>query len=83
MKIKSINLGLPAKTGTELLIRIISFDTDATTCSLYYEVKSENNERLAEGNINLTEDQFTEWGQDNIYIENIVLSHLGLERKIN
>lgn len=82
MKIKPISLGLPAKTGTELKVRVISFDTDATSCSTYYEVLSDSSERLAEGNINLTEQEYAEWGEDNTFVENIVLSRLGLERDL-
>jgi hypothetical protein len=80
MKIQPVSLGLPAQTGTDLLVRVISFDTDATTCSLYYEVRTENSQRLAEGNINLTEEEFARWGFNNTYIEDIALEKLGLTR---
>ena len=44
------------------------------------ETTSENCITLAEGNSPITEEQFTAWGNDNAYIENIVLANLNLER---
>ena len=40
---------------------------------------SEKEEILASGNIRLTEEQFTQWSTDNSFIDNIVLTQLGLE----
>jgi hypothetical protein len=79
MRIKPISLGLPAKVGTELKIRVVSFDTDAVSCTLYYEVITDKEERLAEGNINLTEEEFAEWGKSNTYLDDLVLEKLGLQ----
>jgi hypothetical protein len=78
--IKPIKLGLPAKTATQFWMRPIFQDTQATTCQLYYEVQAETGEQLANGNIELTEDQYAEWGDDNAFIEDIALTNLGLER---
>ncbi len=80
MKIKPIPLGLPTQIATDLMVRILPFETDATTCDTYYEVSSESGAILAIGNIHISEEQFALWGQDNTYIEDIVLEELGLER---
>ncbi len=80
MRIKEIQLGLPAQVGTQLLIRVMPFDTEATTCELYYMVSTDSGSQLADGNINLNEDEFANWGEDNTYLEDLVLNKLGLER---
>lgn len=80
MKIKHIKLGLPEKTGTQINIRVMSFETNAKTCGLYYEIVSDENEKLAEGNYQLTEEEFSGWGFDNSYLEYLVLTYLGLEK---
>lgn len=79
MKIKDFITGLPAKTGTDLLVRVMPFETSATTCGLYYELHGELG-MLANGNLQLTEEEFTNWAEDNTYIEDLALVKLGLER---
>lgn len=80
VNIKPIKLGLPSKDGVKLLVRVLGFETYATTCGLYYEVQSEEGSCLANGNIQVNEEQFSNWAQDNDYIDNIVLLELGLEK---
>src|SRR6187402_473305 len=81
MKIETVKLGLPTKDGVELSVAILGFATDATTAGVYYKVMSEESETLADGNIQLTEAEFEEWGADNAFVEDIVLAELGLVRK--
>jgi len=81
MKIETISLGLPTEQATDLLVRVMPFDTDATTCGLYYSVTSESGNKLAEGNLQLTAEEFDAWGQSNSYIDDLALSKLGLTRK--
>lgn len=81
IQIKAIKLGLPPKKATQLLIRTLPFDLYPTTIGLYYEVLTEENEVLANGNLELNEDQVSEWGTDDTVVEKIVLEHLGLTRK--
>ena len=80
MKIQPIKLGLRNQIATDLLVRIISFDTQATTTEIYYEVQDEQGKALESGNLQLTEEQFTQWSDDNSYIEDIVLTFLKLVR---
>ena len=80
IQIKPILLGLPPKEGVSISISVITFRTTAPTATLYYEVKSELGESLANGNLELTETQFSEWGESMEYIENIVLTTLKLDR---
>lgn len=92
IKIKSIPVGYPSQEANGINIRIMPFQTNATNCSTYYELLSvvtviseEGGERevvksLADGNSPITTEQFSEWADDNEFIENIVLENLGLER---
>lgn len=80
IQITQIQTGIPVKTATQLEVRVLTFNTDATTATIYYSVKSEVNETLTDGNIQMTEQEFTDWGADNTFVEEIVLNRLGLER---
>jgi len=80
IEIKTIKLGLPQKDGVKLLVRILPFETNSKTCSTYYEVQSEVGEVLVNGNYQLTEDEFSLWGEEMEYIENLLLNYLKLDR---
>jgi hypothetical protein len=80
-EINEISLGLPAKVGTQLLVRPIMEHTRVNTCSVYYEVRTSDNETIANGNMQLTSEQYDAWSDDNSFIENIVLQNLGLTLK--
>jgi len=80
IEIKTIKLGLPQKDGVKLLARILPFETNSKNCSTYYEVQSEVGEVLVNGNYQLTEDEFSLWGEEMEYIENLLLNYLKLER---
>ena len=69
-KIQPIKFPLNAGTATEMSVLILNFQTDATTCTTYYELKSEKTEEvpskvLSNGNYTLTEEEFAAWGFDN------------------
>jgi hypothetical protein len=78
--IKPVKLGLPSKDGVKLLVRVLTFDTKATSCVLYYEVQDEEGGNLANGNVQLSEEQFSKWGYETSYLDDIVLETLGLEK---
>lgn len=80
IQIKPIKLGLPTKEGVNLLVRILSFETTSVTAQLYWEVQDSEYNMLANGNIQLSEEQYSNWGDDNTYLEDIVLKELGIER---
>lgn len=79
IQIKPIQIGFPIKEAIKINIRVGSFSTDAIICPIFWELLSEKEEILASGNIRLTEEQFTQWSTDNSFIDNIVLTQLGLE----
>jgi hypothetical protein len=69
--------------ATKLKVQVNPFSTSDTTCNLYYALFNEDGALMAEGNYALTEVEFAAWGQDNAYLENLVLSQLDLTRNEN
>ena len=82
-KIQPIKFPLNAGTATEMTVLILNFETTATTCTTYYELKSEGTEEvpskvLSNGNYTLTEEEFTAWGTDNEWVAECVAKALGV-----
>ena len=82
-KIQPIVFPLNAGTATEMSVLILNFQTDATTCTTYYELKSEATEEvpskvLSNGNYTLTEEEFAAWGEDNTWVETCVANAIGV-----
>ena len=65
-------------TATKLGIAILGFPTDAKSCSVVYQLLTDKGERVIDGNYPLTEQEFTAWGVDNSYIDNIVANYLNV-----
>lgn len=82
-KIQPITFPLNAGTATEMSVLILNFQTDATTCTTYYELKSEGSEEtpskvLSNGNYTLTEEEFAAWGESNEWVEQCVANAIGV-----
>lgn len=82
-KIQPITFPLNQGTATEISVLILNFETSATTCTTYYELKSEATEEtpskvLSNGNYTLTEEEFAQWGLDNSYVEQCVANAIGV-----
>jgi hypothetical protein len=82
-KIQPITFPLNQGTATEISVLILNFETSATTCTTYYELKSESTEEvpskvLSNGNYTLTEEEFAQWGLDNSYVEQCVADAIGV-----
>jgi len=82
-KIQPIVFPLNQGTATEMSVLILNFETSATTCTTYYELKSEATEEvpskvLSNGNYTLTEQEFAAWGYDNEYVAQCVASAIGV-----
>ena len=65
-------------TATTLNVLVLNFATDATTCTTYYQLMTEDGKQCAQGNYTLTEAEFEAWGEDNTYIDNLVANHLNI-----
>jgi uncharacterized protein YhfF len=77
-KIQPVIFPLNAGTATELSVLILNFETSATTCTTYYELKSDEETVLTNGNYTLTEQEFAGWGTDNEYVAECVASAIGV-----
>lgn len=80
VQIKESNCGVLG-IATQIEIKILPFATTDVSCGTYYRLADADGKSMAEGNIALTEEEFANWGEDNSYVEDIVLDKLGLERK--
>lgn len=79
-KIQSVQIGIN-KIADSISVTVLPFKTTDKTCSLYYAVFDDKKKRIDEGNLSLTEQEFSGWGDSNIYIEDLALSKLKLTRK--
>ena len=77
-KIQPIKFPLNQGTATEMSVLILNFETSATTCTTYYELKTDEGAVLSNGNYTLTEDEFAAWGFDNEYVAECVASAIGV-----
>lgn len=77
-KIQPIVFPLNAGTATEMSVLILNFETSATTCTTYYELKTEDGKVLSNGNYTLTEEEFIAWGSDNTWVEQCVANAIGV-----
>jgi hypothetical protein len=80
MEITPVLVGLPSEFATQLIIRVLTFDTRDTTATIYFAAESNIASILVEGNITLTEAEWTATRCTNELIEDLVLSKLGLTR---
>lgn len=65
-------------TATKLQVIVLGFATNAKTCNTYYQLLTDDNKKVTDGNYELTEQEFTQWGVDNSFIDNCVANHLGV-----
>jgi hypothetical protein len=69
-------------TATLLNVTVLNFETNATTCTTYYELWSENEDgtpaaKLIDGNYTMTPEEFAAWGTDNFYVVEVVANAKG------
>lgn len=73
-------IAIPTKgEGTQLYVQANSFSSNATTATLYWAIANESGATLLDGNLQMTEEQFAGWGEDNNYLNVIVADALNLE----
>ena len=91
-KIEPVVYPLNEGTANELYVQANNVGAEAITCNLYYEIKEvfeyPPDENFLEprttirvlrvGNIEMTPEEFANWGQDNYYLLEIVAEKLGI-----
>jgi len=77
-KIQPIKFPLNQGTATEMTVLILNFTTDATTCTTYYELKTDEGTVLTNGNYTLTQEEFAAWGEDNSWVTECVANAIGV-----
>ena len=77
-KIQPVVFPLNAGTATEMSVLILNFETNATTCTTYYELKTDEGAVLTNGNYTLTEEEFAAWGLDNSWVTECVANAIGV-----
>lgn len=84
VQIQPINTGLPVETVTQILIRVGSFDTDATSTQLYFAAQTSGGTMVDEGNLVLSGSTFAGFlnasGTTITDIEDYTLNYLGVTR---
>ena len=76
--IKPITYPLNEGTATRLSVLVLNFPTDATTCTTYWQLLTEDGKTLSQDNFPLTEEQFAEWGRDNSVVNEYVAEAIGV-----
>jgi len=79
-KINPIQIGI-GKVADSISVTVLSFKTTDKTCQLYYQVFDNCKKQIDDGNLSLTQAEFTAWGETNKYIEDLALAKLNLTRK--
>ena len=64
--------------ATHMTVLVLNFPTDATTCTTYWQLLTDEGKQLSQGNYSLTEEQFAAWGQDNSYVNECVADAIGV-----
>ena len=65
-------------TATRMTVLVLNFPTDATTCTTYWQLLTEEGVQLSQGNYTLTEEQFLTWGTDNSVVNEYVAEAIGV-----
>lgn len=64
--------------ATVLNVTVLNFSTSATTANTYWTVNTADGTQCAQGNYQMTEDQFAAWGQDNSVVDGYVAQAIGV-----
>lgn len=65
-------------TATQMSVLVLNFETNATTAVTYWQLFTEDNTQVLDGNYTMTEEQFAEWGYDNNVVNEYVADAIGV-----
>lgn len=66
-------------TATKLSVTVLGFATNAVNCNTYYQLLTDDGIQCIQGNYQLTDEQFANWGLDNSVVDYYVAEFLGIE----
>jgi predicted secreted protein len=69
---------VPQGEATRMTVKVLEFDTDATTTGTYWRLLTEEGEQLQQGNYYMTEEQFQAWGYNNSIVNQYVADAIGV-----
>lgn len=64
--------------ATVLNVTVLSFSTNATSANTYWTLNTSDGVQCAQGNYQMTEEQFAAWGQDNSVVDGYVAQSIGV-----
>jgi len=76
--IAPVLIGLPKKEGVLINVKPINIELFAETCGIYWQIFDENNNQLADGNLDIPSEIYLNWGDDDNIIIDYVIEKLGL-----
>jgi hypothetical protein len=76
--IEPIFYPLNAGTATQLSVLVLNFTTEATICTTYWQLLTEDGKVVADDNYTLTPEQFAAWGTDNNVVNEYVAAAIGV-----
>jgi hypothetical protein len=76
--IEPIVYPLNAGTATQMSVLVLNFTTEATTCTTYWQLLTEDGKVVADDNYTLTPEQFAAWGTDNNVVNEYVAQAIGV-----
>ena len=76
--IEPIVYPLNAGTATQMSVLVLNFTTEATTCTTYWQLLTEDGKVVADDNYTLTPEQFAAWGTDNNVVNEYVAEAIGV-----
>lgn len=76
--IKPVEFEVPKGIATRMTVKVLEFETSATSTNTYWRLLTEEGEQLQQGNYYMTEEQFAEWGKDNSVVNQYVAEAIGV-----
>jgi transposase len=76
--IKPVSFQVPKGIATRMTVKVLEFETSATTTRTYWRLLTEEGLQLQQGNYDMTEEQFAEWGKDNTVVNQYVAEAIGV-----
>ena len=65
-------------TATQMSVLVLNFETTANTATTYWQLFTEDNTQVLDGNYTMTEEQFAAWGTDNNIVNKYVADAIGV-----